>query len=295
MLFLFLRCGAPGIPMPAEAHDLSAIPTRKELAVIDNAATVLLPDDPTPSLDDIAAQPDVRHLGAPQAAPQAPHLAEPLRIVVAGSDAALSAVLTRLMRSDNLWAEVAFIPVPSAAASASSAAAPAASPASATPAAVTSAAAQNWGLPTDPAEALDFARTAPVRPAPLIRNDSGLAVAGSATISDAANGSFTGEIIIDDHTLAASSPKTFGARLVPMTDAPGILAARATSPIEPQGRLRSLLRKPGQLDPESVRTGRAVQAGGPQLRVIVDSVPHKRPVTRVTFYRHLRDLQIVRP
>ena len=54
-------------------------------------------------------------------------------------------------------------------------------------------------------------------------------------------------------------------------------------------------RKPGQLDPESVRTGCAVQAGGPQLRVIVDSVPHKRPVTRVTFYRHLRDLQIVRP
>ena len=155
--------------------------------------------------------------------------------------------------------------------------------------------AQNWGLPTAPAEALDFARTAPVRPAPLIRNDSGLAVAGSATISDAANGAFTGEIIIDDHTLAASSPKTFGARLVPMTDAPGILAARATSPVESQGRLRSLLRKPGQLDPESVRTGRAVQAGGPQLRVIVDSVAHKRPVTRVTFYRHLRDLQIVRP
>ena len=80
-----------------------------------------------------------------------------------------------------------------------------------------------------------------------------------------------------------------------MTDAPGILAARATSPVESQGRLRSLLRKPSQLDPESVSTGRAVQAGGPQLRVIVDSVPHKRPVTRVTFYRHLRDLQIVRP
>ena len=182
------------------------------------------------------------------------------------------------MRSDRLWAEVAFIPVPSAA-----------------PTTAPSAAAQNWGLPTAPAEALDFARTAPVRPAPLIRNDSGLAVAGSATISDSANGAFTGEIIIDDHTLAASSPKTFGARLVPMTDAPGILAARATSPVESQGRLRSLLRKPGQLDPESVRTGRAVQAGGPQLRVIVDSVPHKRPVARVTFYRHLRDLQIVRP
>ena len=278
--------------MPAEAHDLSAVPTRKELALIDAFLSPLLPTDPTPSLDDIAAQPDVRHLGAPEPAPQAPHLAEPARIVVAGSDAALSAVLTRLMRSDRLWAEVAFIPVPSAAASASTPSTTA--PAAATPS-TPSAAAQNWGLPTAPAEALDFARTAPVRPAPLIRNDSGLAVAGSATISDSANGAFTGEIIIDDHTLAASSPKTFGARLVPMTDAPGILAARATSPVESQGRLRSLLRKPGQLDPESVRTGRAVQAGGPQLRVIVDSVPHKRPVTRVTFYRHLRDLQIVRP
>ncbi|WKE58679.1 hypothetical protein [Corynebacterium tuberculostearicum] len=284
MRFLFLRCGALDIPMPAEAHDLSAVPTRKELALIDAFLSPLLPTDPTPSLDDIAAQPDVRHLGAPEPAPQAPHLTEPARIVIAGSDAALSAVLTRLMRSDRLWAEVAFIPVPSATSSSSAASASA-----------TSAAAQNWGLPTSPAEALDFARTAPVRPAPLIRNDSGLAVAGSATISDSTNSSFTGEIIIDDHTLAASSPKTFGARLVPMTDAPGILAARATSPVESQGRLRSLLRKPGQLDPESVRTGRAVQAGGPQLRVIVDSVAHKRPVTRVTFYRHLRDLQIVRP
>ncbi|MDK8495184.1 hypothetical protein QP920_01740 [Corynebacterium marquesiae] len=292
MRFLFLRCGALDIPMPAEAHDLSAVPTRKELALIDAFLSPLLPTDPTPSLDDIAAQPDVRHLGAPEPAPQAPHLVEPARIVVAGSDAALSAVLTRLMRSDRLWAEVAFIPVPSAAASASTPSTTA--PAAAAPS-TPSAAAQNWGLPTSPAEALDFARTAPVRPAPLIRNDSGLAVAGSATISDATNGAFTGEIIIDDHTLAATSPKTFGARLVPMTDAPGILAARATSPVESQSRLRSLLRKPGQLDPESVRTGRAVQAGGPQLRVIVDSVPHKRPVTRVTFYRHLRDLQIVRP
>ena len=292
MRFLFLRCGALDSPMPAEAHDLSAVPTRKELALIDAFLSPLLPTDPTPSLDDIAAQPDVRHLGAPAPAPQTPHLTEPARIVVAGSDAALSAVLTRLMRSDRLWAEVAFIPVPSAAASASTPSTTA--PAAAAPS-TPSAAAQNWGLPTAPAEALDFARTAPVRPAPLIRNDSGLAVAGSATISDATNGAFTGEIIIDDHTLAATSPKTFGARLVPMTDAPGILAARATSPVESQSRLRSLLRKPGQLDPESVRTGRAVQAGGPQLRVIVDSVPHKRPVTRVTFYRHLRDLQIVRP
>ncbi|WKS56609.1 hypothetical protein [Corynebacterium accolens] len=271
MRFLFLRCGAPEVDLPAEAYDLSAVPSRKELALVDAAATNLLPHDPTPSLDDIAAQPDVRHLGAPAAAPQEPYLEDRLRVVVAGSDSALNAVITRLMRADNLWAEVAFIPTGE------------------------SAAAANWGLPGAPQEALELARTAPVRPVPLIRNDSGQAVAGSATISDWSNRPLTGEIIIDDATLAASGRGTFGARLVPMTDAPGILAARATSPVEPEGRLRSLLRKPGRLDPDSVHTGRAVQAGGPQLRVLVDAIPHKRPLTRVTFYRHLRDLQVVRP
>ena len=70
MRFLFLRCGAPGVDLPAEAYDLSAVPSRKELSLIDAAATNLLPHDPTPSLDEIAAQPDVRHLGAPAAAPQ---------------------------------------------------------------------------------------------------------------------------------------------------------------------------------------------------------------------------------
>ncbi|MGV3155127.1 ATP-binding cassette domain-containing protein, partial [Corynebacterium sp. 32222D000BW] len=45
------------------------------------------------------------------------------------------------------------------------------------------------------------------------------------------------------------------------------------------------------LDPKA---GRAVQAGGPELRVTVDGVSRPRPVDRVTFYRHLRDLQVVR-
>jgi hypothetical protein len=51
----------------------------------------------------------------------------------------------------------------------------------------------------------------------------------------------------------------------------------------------------GQLDPASLATGRAVQAGGRELRVIVDGISAKRPVKGSTFYRHLRDLQIVRP
>lgn len=103
MRFLFLRCGTPGVDLPAEAYDLSAVPSRKELALVDAAATNLLPHDPTPSLDEIAAQPDVRHLGAPAAAPQEPYLEDRLRVVVAGSDSALNAVITRLMRADNLF------------------------------------------------------------------------------------------------------------------------------------------------------------------------------------------------
>ena len=89
---------------------------------------------------------------------------------------------------------------------------------------------------------------------------------------------------------------------MPMTDAPGIVAAKAitslSSEVAPRRGLFGRLRRqpqPGQLDPTSVIQGRAVQAGGPELSVSVDGVRAPRPVKRVTFYRHLRDLQIVRP
>ncbi|MDO5032735.1 hypothetical protein [Corynebacterium sp.] len=303
--------------LAATVLELSAVPTRKELKQLDAFAKEILPEDPTPSLDEIAAQPDVRHLGAPEIAPQKPHLKEALRVVVIGSDAALSAVLTRMMRGDYLWAEVGYAPVDAA-----------------------STAARNWGLPSDVESALSVALNASVMPVPLIRNDAGLAVAGSATISEWENTEITGEIIVDDHVLVRhgapvdqmsgnaskksgnarsrsgqAGPGTYGARLVPMVDAPGIVAAKAISPVvesaaigleeNTQGGHGGFLRggffarwrtpvAPGQLDVQSVCTGRAVQAGGPSLRVIVDGVSAKRPVKRVTFYRHLRDLQIAR-
>ena len=260
---------------------VSEVPTRAELKELDALAEEVLPEDPTPTLDEIAAQPDVDHLGQPGSAPQARFLREPLRVVVVGSDAALSAVLTRMMRADYLWAEVGFVPTEE-----------------------TSTAAMNWGLPTSTEDALSFALTAPVKPVPLIRNDAGLAVAGSATIAEWSDDEITGEIIVDDAVLlrADREKHVFGARLVPMTDAPGIVAAKAVSSFtaedEPRRRLFARLRKqaqPGQLDPDSVVQGRAVQAGGPELSVSVDGVRAPRPVKRVTFYRHLRDLQIVRP
>ena len=140
---------------------MSEVPTRAELKQLDALAKEILPEDPTPTLDEIAAQPDVDHLGRPAAAPQARFLRDPLRVVVVGSDAALSAVLTRMMRADYLWAEVGFVPTDE-----------------------TSTAAMNWGLPTSAEDALSFALSAPVKPVPLIRNDAGLAVAGAATITE---------------------------------------------------------------------------------------------------------------
>lgn len=276
-----------------EHFRFAEVPSRQELKAIDTLASEILPEDPTPSLDEIAAQPDVSHLGAPGPAPQAPFLREPLRVVVIGNDAALSAVLTRMMRADYLWAEVGYVPTGER-----------------------STAALNWGLKLpEPGQVLDergaaseealtFAMTAPVKPVPLIRNDAGLAVAGSATIAEWSNEEITGEIIVDDAVLlrADREKDVFGAKLVPMTDAPGIVAAKAVTSFEadvaPRRGFFARLRKPvqpGQLDPASVVQGRAVQAGGPALSVSVDGVRAKRPVKRVTFYRHLRDLQIVRP
>ena len=215
-----------------------------------------------------------------------------------GDDAALSAVLTRMMRADYMWAEVGYVPIPGSEASADAAGASK----NAGSGAQVSTAAQNWNIPADTDAAMKLALEGSVHPVPLIRNDTGLAVAGSAVISAWENGPLVGEIIVDDTTLVAGSQQ-FGARLVPMLDAPGIVAAAARTPFaypEAKSRWERLKQKLagqaalGQLDSASALTGRALQAGGPDLRVTVDGVSAKRPVKRSTFYRHLRDLQVVR-
>lgn len=293
---------------------LSAVPTRQELKELDEVAAKIFPKDPTPSLADIQAQPEVAYQGAPEFAPQREYLTEELRVIVAapaeGVDAALSAVVTRLMRADKLWVEVACVALPGQGGE-SLGAADASTPPTA------STAAKNFGIAELPlSEQWQLALFGQVRPVPLIRNDSGVAVVGSATVMQAADPNaavqeleeFTGEVIVDDHVLLrnlaegkAQLPGVYGARLVPMLDAPGIAAVRATTPVEdtPAG-LWSRLRgkkfiRGGQVDPETLVTGRALQAGGPRLAVTVDGVKHKRTLERVTFYRHLRDLQMVRP
>ncbi|MDY5784589.1 hypothetical protein, partial [Corynebacterium sp.] len=287
---------------------LPAIPSRADLRFLDEAVREALPVDPTPSLDEIAASPEVAHLGEPTFAPQQP--TQRLRVVVSGSDAALSAVLSRMMRADYLWAEVAYIPSDP-----------------------TSAAAAVWGMAgLSQADALAAALEAPVAPSPCIRTDRSEVVAGSATLSHIqAAEEFVGEIVVDSDVLlyrdgsapSASFHGQFGAKLVPMNTAPGIAATRLVTPLGgartsmeagvgtgtggkspaelerlaglPLGRwwTRNATVAPALTDSHVV-TGRAVQSGGVDIRVSIDGVARPRSVDRVTFYRHLRDLQSVK-
>lgn len=280
MRVIVLCCGTPA-PAPlaqssAEVHLLDEVPTRSDLRILDAAAKDILPQDPTPSLDEIQKRPDVPHLGTPTRAPQAEHLREPLRIIVHGTDASLSGVLTRLMRADALWAEVGFVPTDPQA----------------------SAAAATWGLKGN---LWSLALTGSVKPLPVVRTDKGLVVAGSAELTHAKDQQFRGEVIVDDKTLllrTEDDPATplhgsYGVRIVPTADQPGIAAAVITTSKSEKKWWQRFMPK-GEVDAASMLSGRAVQTGGAEIMVTIDGVPAKRPVDRSTFYRHLRDLQAVR-
>ncbi|MEJ6549977.1 hypothetical protein PQI66_10520 [Corynebacterium sp. USCH3] len=303
MTTVVLACGPRAADLVgallADAVTLPAVPGRRDLRLLDDLAAAHLPVDDTPGLDEIAAAPDVPHQGAPQFAPQRPD--RPVRVVVVGADAALSAVVTRLMRIDAMWISVGFVPVVAEG--------------------ETSVVAQNWQLSTvtgggtgpdggPSVAALNFALTAPVRPTAVVRDDAGIVTLGSAEIFRT-GAELVGEIIVDSQTLVANTasrawdgrPGAFGARLVPTVDAPGLAATRLVTPsvwdADAAGRTprRRLFRRPaeiGGVDPDAVLTGRALQAGGVELTVVRDGVVHPRSVPKVTFYRHLRDGQFVR-
>ena len=65
------------------------------------------------------------------------------------------------------------------------------------------------------------------------------------------------------------------------------------SPLVPTRRF--LRRQPvRRTDASRVLAGRALQSGGEEIAVLIDGILRPRPVSRVTFYRHLRDIQSVR-
>lgn len=291
MRIIHCACGGgPSIP-GAQRHDLPDIPSRKDLRFLDELARELSLIDDTPTLSDLTSNPEAAYLGSPSLATQ--KFTEPLRVIVAGSDAALSAVLTRMMRGDYLWAEVGFVP--------------SVHPRGAGP---SGPATTVWGLDgLSIEEAVAVALNSKVSPLPCIRTDAGIAVAGSVTALSADNGPFIGEVVVDSSVLvsqAGSEGRGFfarrrfertaarGVRIVPTQDAPG-LAAVSLVPGSPArgGELRP--------DPSTVLAGRAAQIGGPGFHLFVDEpvggdggVDKRKALQSATIYRHLRDIQAVR-
>lgn len=287
MLFL-LRCDIPASDrlrdpvLPGEAVeclDLSAIPTRKELRFLDDLERFVVGS--TPSLDELMQRPDAPHLGAPQPDPH--QVSERVRVVVHGSDAAVAAVVSKLMRIDALWVEVGFIPSGS------------------------SSVALSWGLDAtfSPAQHLTFALASPAVPTPVIRDDHGVVTLGVAEVTGPVDSTgkavkeaeMIGEVIVDSEVLyeqnkAGTSDFNNGVRLVPTPDAPG-LAAVQRPPLPRKGWF-GRTKKPRSTVSPTVLRGRALQAGGVDLAVTRDGVRHPRPLKSVTFYRHLRDGQFVR-
>ncbi|OBF53417.1 hypothetical protein [Mycolicibacterium monacense] len=149
------------------------------------------------------------------------------RLVVVGSDADLATVLTRLMRTERLGVELAAA----------------------------------RGL---------FPRTAlsgTARRVPLIRDDAGIAIVGSAQWRGT-EGALFGEAVVDDTTLF--SGEVAGVRIEPTAEIPGLRAAVLSG--------RGLVQR--------WVAGRAAQLGTTGARVVRDGVEGTREVKRSTFYRH---------
>ncbi|MEJ5920375.1 hypothetical protein [Corynebacterium sp. H78] len=299
MRIVVLQCGS-NLSLPTDQalasekvtlYDVPTLPTRKDLVFLSDIAAEMLPEDTVPTPDDIAKSKEVPHMGSPRFAPQKP--TEPVRIVVVGPDASLGAVATFLMRRNLLWFEVAHVPD---------------SPSSVT---------KNWDI-SGSGEfglSLDDALTRDVHPVPLIRDDTGHAIVGYALLTEvgisgpSSRLGLVGEVYVDEHRLFSGTSN--GVQVRPTPDAPGLVGAEV--PWVGEKDATEADAKPGFFarlfgrgkDAEESETaedrplhppieGRAVQAGGPGFRYVRDGIEAKKPREKVTIYRHLLDLQLVR-
>ncbi|WP_312859310.1 hypothetical protein [Pseudonocardia xinjiangensis] len=184
---------------------------------------------------------------------------EPRRVVVAGTDADLAAVLVRLLRTDRLAVEVAYLPSgPSAAATA-------------------------WGLPSG-AEAERLALTGTASSVPLVRDDGGGVLVGRAEIRD-----IDGECYCDNVLVLRGTAR----RLVVVAGPDGIAVRAGWTGRTPDGRVRAVA--PRAPRGRGSALGRAVQVGCRPATVVSDGVAHPREVPRWTWYRHIENWLLVRP
>ncbi|WP_433870625.1 hypothetical protein [Saccharopolyspora sp. CA-218241] len=187
------------------------------------------------------------------------------RIVVHGTDADLAAVVLRMLRKQRLAdLVVAYVPV------------------------ADSPVARLWGLtPGD----LDRAMTAPGRPAPLVRDDSGGVLLGSGVVTP-----ITGQVYCDDQRVLNGPAR----RLVVSPDPAATPLPESTSdPLSTQlepatdGLLVTAVRR-GLLRRQQVARGRAVQASFRAATVHRDGLAHPRPAEKWVWYRHTEDLLLAR-
>ncbi|MCB1286305.1 peptidase M50 [Mycolicibacterium sp.] len=154
------------------------------------------------------------------------------RVVVLGTDSDLAAVLTRLMRTDRLDVEVAHVP----------------------------------DGPLRPLHARRAVKDA-ARRVPLVRDDTGTALVGSALwLPPEGADRLHGEAVVDDTVLFDGAVSAV--RIEPTAAMPGLRAAVLAGP-----RRRWV-------------SGRAAQLGTTGVRVVRDGVPGARELKRSTFYRH---------
>ncbi len=214
---------------------------------LDGALVVPVPQRPgrpdvDPVLDDAALDP-----------------ADGGRLVVAGTDADLAAVLVRLLRRERLDVPVAFLP------------------------AASSEAAQVWRLPTERAAALDVVRAGVAGPAPLLRDDRGGVVAGAHVV-----GPFDGVVYCDQHEVLRGD----AAGLVVRPDPDGGPAEVGGVTVAVAGRRRLAGLRPGV---EHTARGRAATIGCAPAALVRDGVDEDRPLERRSWYRHTVDWTLVRP
>lgn len=153
------------------------------------------------------------------------------RLAVAGAESDLATVLGRLMRADRLDIEVALV-----------------------------------GRRRSGRQA----RTGTARRVPLIRDETGTVLVGSAywLPPDESARQLEGEAVVDD-TLLFDGAAT-AVRIEPLAEQPGLRASVLSPRMRPRGWV----------------TGRAVQLGTTGALVVRDGVQVPRPVRRSTFYRH---------
>ncbi len=190
-----------------------------------------------------------------------PLLAEhdPRRLILVGSDADLAAVLVRLLRTDRLHIEVAFLPTGRSAAAAA------------------------WALPTG-ARAAELAATAPASAVPLIRDDGGGVLVGRGEFRGLRGECYCDEVLV----LRGAAPWLV---VTPGPDGLAVRAGRRARAADGQRRPVPPTAPAGH----GAALGRAVQVGCEPATVVLDGIPHPRPVRRWSWYRHTTDWLLVRP